>query len=185
MAVHSLISLGETERILMEHLLELGVAIERGVELIRFETPSLPPPASPTSRGGLTHYARKYPDGWATEVLFLVPTEGRRASTEAALAGVANGAASRLTFRVCTLEKAVAYVQGLLPPTPELPTLVLATDAPLFGPEEHRTVNDFGVESTTALAQANAALRRHGAAEVLVPPSTAQMLAFLKRAQAR
>ena len=66
----------------------------------------------------VTHYARKYPAGWAAEVLFLVPTEGRRTSTEAALASVAASAASRVTFRVCTLEKALAYLQGLLPAPP-------------------------------------------------------------------
>jgi hypothetical protein len=64
----------------------------------------------------VTHYARKYPDGWTAEVLFLVPTEGRRASTEAALARAAARAASRVRFRVCTLEKAVSYLHGLLLP---------------------------------------------------------------------
>ena len=76
------------------------------------------------------------------------------------------------------------YLQGLLPP-PEaghLQTRPLPPDAPLFGADEHRTVNAFVVESTTALAQANAALRRHGTPEVPDPPSTARMLALLKRA---
>jgi hypothetical protein len=132
----------------------------------------------------VTHYAQKYPDGWAAEVLFLVPTEARGLSTEAAIASVTVTAASHATFRVCTLEKALAYLQGLLPAPPELPALRPAADAPLFGPEEHRTVNAFVVESTRALAQANAALRRHGAPEVAGPPSTARMLAFLKKAQA-
>jgi hypothetical protein len=50
--------------------------------------------------------------------------------------------------------------------------------SPHFGPEEHRTVNAFVVESTTALARANALLRRHGAPEVADPPSTGRMLAF-------
>jgi hypothetical protein len=68
----------------------------------------------------LTHYAAKYPDGWAAEVLFLVPTDGRRASTEAALATVASGTASRVSFRVFTLEKALAYVHGLLPAPPHV-----------------------------------------------------------------
>jgi hypothetical protein len=67
----------------------------------------------------LTHYAVKYPDGWAPEVLFLVPTEGRRASTEAALATVAGSRDARVTFRVCTLDKALAHVQGLLLPAGE------------------------------------------------------------------
>ena len=131
----------------------------------------------------VTHYARKYPDGCAAEVLFLVPTEGRRASTEAALARAAASAASRVTFRVCTREKALAYVQGLLPAAPEVHALPQRFDVPLFGYEEQRTVNTFVVESAAALGQANAALRRHGAPEIDGPPSTARMLAFLKRAQ--
>ena len=107
-----------------------------------------------------------------------MPTEPRRASTEAALASVAAA-----TFRVRTLEKALANVQGLLPAPPEIPSLIPAPEAPLFGPDEHRTVNAFVVESTTALAQANAALRRQGVAEVAHPPSTERMLAFLRRKQ--
>jgi hypothetical protein len=130
----------------------------------------------------VTHYARKYPDGWAPEVLFLVPTEGRRASTEAALARVAS-AASRVSFRVCTLEKALEYIQGLLPPRPDVAALTPIPDAPVFVPEDHRTVNAFVFESTTALAQANAALRRAGAPEVANPPTTARMLALLRRTQ--
>ena len=110
------------------------------------------------------------------------PTDGRRASTEAALASVAASAASRVTFRVGTLERAVAYVQGLLSAAPEMPPLTSPPDAPLFGADEHRTINAFVVESTTALAQANAALRRHGEPEVPNPPSTARMLALLERA---
>jgi hypothetical protein len=124
----------------------------------------------------VTHYARKYPDGWAAEVLFLVPTEGRRVSTEAALTRVAS-AASRVSFRVCTTEKALAYVRGLLPESPE----AAAPWAVPFGVNEHRTFNAFVVDSTKALAQANAALRRLGAPEVAFPPSMAQMAAVLNR----
>ena len=117
------------------------------------------------------------------EVLFLVPTEGRRTSTDAALARFAS---TKVNFRVSTLEKAVADLQGLLPrlaglPMP-LPTPV--TDRPLLGSEDHRTVSTFVVESTTALAQANAALRQHGISELVEPPSAERMLDFLKRAQA-
>jgi len=61
----------------------------------------------------LTHYGAKYPDGWVAEVLFLVPTEGRRASTEAALLTVARDIGS-VTFRAFTLEQAVAYTRALL-----------------------------------------------------------------------
>jgi len=129
----------------------------------------------------VTHYARKYPDGWAAELLCLVPTEGRRASTEAALATVAANATSRVTVRVYTLEKALAYLEGLLPEGPEARSPPTAAGAPLFGAEEHRTVNAFVVESTKALAQANAALRLQGQPEVPVPPSTARMLAFLRK----
>jgi hypothetical protein len=128
----------------------------------------------------VTHYARKCPDGWAAEVAFLVPTERRRISTEAALAKVAS-AASRVTFRVFTLEKALAYVQSPLPAPPQATAPV--TDGAFFGPEDQPSVNAFVVESTAALAQANAALRMHGAPEVADPPSTARMLAFLKNAR--
>ena len=129
----------------------------------------------------VTHVARKYPDGWAAEVLFLVPTDGRRLSTEAALASAVSTSHGRVTVRVFTLEKALAYVQDLLPPL-KTPEPAPAPDAPLFGADEHRTINAFVVESTTALALANAALRQHGVPEVAGPPSTARMLAFLKRA---
>jgi len=77
----------------------------------------------------VTHYAAKYPDGWAAEVLFLVPTDGRRQSTEAALAGAAS-ASSRVTCRVCTLDTALAYVQGLLPAPAERIT-ASASNGPL------------------------------------------------------
>ena len=65
----------------------------------------------------LTHYAARYPDGWTADVLFLVLTEGRRASTEAALATVARNTA-RVTLRVDTLEQALAHLQTLLPSAP-------------------------------------------------------------------
>ena len=134
----------------------------------------------------VTHYAQKYSDGWPAEVVFVVHSESRRTSTEAALAPFASAASPRVTFRVFTLEKALAYVQGLLPAPPKAadsaaPTAQAASLR--FGTEEHRTVNAFVVESTTALAQANAALRRHGGPEVPDPPSTARMLGFLKKAQ--
>jgi hypothetical protein len=74
----------------------------------------------------MTHYARTYPDGWPAEVAFLVPTEGRRPSTEAALARLE--ASRHVTFRVCTLEGAADVRGGLL----------LERAASLFGPEEGR-----------------------------------------------
>jgi hypothetical protein len=129
----------------------------------------------------VTHYARKYPDGWAAEVLFLVPTEGRRMSTEAAFASVAASAASRVRFRVRTLDQAVVHLQGLLPGAPDAPTPAPTPDAPLFGAEDHRTVNAFVVESTTALAQANAILRSHGFKEIAAPTSADGMLRLLRK----
>jgi hypothetical protein len=120
----------------------------------------------------VTHCARKYPDGWAAEVLFLVPTEGRRASSEAALSSVAS---TKGMFRVCTLEKALEYLQGLLPASPD----GAAPAAVPFGHDEHGLVNAFVVESTRALIEANAALRGAGVAEVAHPASTARMLQLL------
>lgn len=61
----------------------------------------------------LTHYAAKYPDGWAPEVLFLVQSERRRASTEASLATIASDTA-RGAFLVRTLEEALGHLRGLL-----------------------------------------------------------------------
>jgi hypothetical protein len=116
-------------------------------------------------------------------VVFLVHSASRRTSTEAALASVVTAGDGRVTFRIFTLEQALAYVQGLLPGLPEATTPPPNSDVTLFGAEEQRTVNAFVVESTAALAQANAALRRHGGPEVADPPSTARMLAFLRRAQ--
>ena len=43
----------------------------------------------------------------------MVPTEGRRASTEAALGRVE--ASRNVTFRVCTLEAALLSVRGMIP----------------------------------------------------------------------
>ena len=65
-------------------------------------------------RKRVTHYAAKYPDGWAPEVLFLVPTDGRRASTEAALAPVVRDTFG-VTFRVWTLDQAIAELRALFP----------------------------------------------------------------------
>ena len=57
-------------------------------------------------------------------------------------------------------------------------------DIPVFGPDEQRTVNAFVVQSTKALAEANAALRKAGVAEVATPSATAHMLKLVKKAQA-
>ena len=65
-------------------------------------------------RKRVTHYAAKYPDGWASEVLFLVPTEGRRTSTEAALRTVHGIGGSSVVFCIFTQDKALAYLRGLL-----------------------------------------------------------------------
>jgi hypothetical protein len=55
------------------------------------------------------------------------------------------------------------------------------TNALVLSLEEQRTVDNFVVESVDALAQANVALRRHGAPEIGAPPATEQMLVLLKR----
>jgi Replication-relaxation len=130
-----------------------------------------------------THYAQKYPDGWPAEVLFLVPTEARRLATEAALAKVLVAPDKRFAFHPRTLEGALAHVWALLPLPPEHGVPPISADH-LYGPEEHRTVSAFVVELTEALVRANALLRRHAEAEVPDAPSTARMLAFLRKAQA-
>ena len=66
-------------------------------------------------RRRLTHYAAKYPDGWVAEVLFLVPTDRRRDSTEAALSQAAQATGAQRLFRACTPPEAVAHLRKLLP----------------------------------------------------------------------
>jgi hypothetical protein len=131
-----------------------------------------------------THYAAKYADGWPAEVLFLVQSDARRTSTEAALAPVvASAAFPRVTFRVFTLEKALAHVRALLP-HPERAQSPIIPPSQLYGADDQRTVNSFVVETTEALARANALLRQHGIAEVPDARSTPRMLAFLRKAHA-
>jgi len=140
--------------------------------------------------GRLSHYRKKYPDGWPCEVLFLVRTEARRRSTEDALrACLETLAGTQLRARAATLEEAVAHIRQALPlfqrpagPTP--PPAPLEAPMPFYGEPEHGAVKDFVLDMTSALAEANALLRRHGLRPIPGPASKAPMLEFLRKAQA-
>jgi hypothetical protein len=141
----------------------------------------------------LSHYRRKYPDGWPCEVVFLVRSESRRRATSAALtACLENLAGTRLCARAFTLEEAVAHCASLLP-RPRAPDGPLAhpprapepeSAPPFYGEREHGAVKDFVLDMTAALAAANAQLRRHGLEPIPGPASKAPMLDFLRKAQA-
>jgi Replication-relaxation len=139
----------------------------------------------------LSHYRRKYPDGWPCEVLFLVQSESRRRATSAALAACLETlAGSRLCARALTLEEAVAHCAGFLrrPETPVAPSAsplapAVGSEAPFYGEREHSAVKDFVLDMTAALAEANAQLRGHGLAAIPGPASKAPMLDFLRKAQ--
>lgn len=140
----------------------------------------------------LSHYRRKYPDGWPCEVLFLVQSESRRRATRAALTTCLESlAGSRLCARACTLEEAVAHCTGFLrrpeapaaPPAPSPLAPAVGAEAPFYGEREHGAVKDFVLDMTAALAEANTQLRRHGLDAIPGPASKAPMLDFLRKAQ--
>jgi hypothetical protein len=141
--------------------------------------------------GRLSHYRKKYPDGWPCEVLFLVRTESRRRATEAALrACLETLAGTRLTTHAFTLEEAAAHCANS-PPPPERPDAPQPPPAsrgeeprPFYGEHEHGAVKDFVLDMTAALAEANTLLRQHGLAAIPGPASKAPMLDFLRKAQA-
>jgi Replication-relaxation len=139
----------------------------------------------------VSHYQRKYPDGWPCEVLFLVRSETRRDATNAALkACLQRLAGTRLVARAFTLEEAAAHccipsqLDAALETEPP-PSLARAEMSPRFyGEREHAAVKDFVLDMTAALAEANAVLRGHGLVPIPGPASKAPMLEFLRKAQA-
>jgi Replication-relaxation len=140
----------------------------------------------------LSHYLRKYPDGWPCEVLFLVRTESRQRTTETALrACLETLAGSRLTARALTLDGAVAHCALTMPPpggregpAPAAAASNGAAADAFYGEHEHGAVKDFVLDMTAALAEANTLLRRHGLCAIPGPASKAPMLDFLRKAQA-
>jgi hypothetical protein len=142
-------------------------------------------------RARLSHYRLSHPDGWPCEVLFLVPTQGRQESMASVLATFRSGRGGKsVVARALVLPEAVAHLRKLLPPPPAVgparspPADDRAPVAPFYGELEHRAVKAFVLESHAALAEANTALRRRHLPLVPEPPSSAEMAAFLKRAQA-
>jgi hypothetical protein len=141
---------------------------------------------------GLSHYRRKYTDGWPCEVLFLVGSPGRQDSTQRALAACLERlAGTRLLARAVTLEEATTQLLSLLPRlgadavrrdsgTGRLPGRASA----FYDEPEHGAVKDFVLDMTAALAEANALLQGHGLTPVPGPASKSRMLDFLRKAQA-
>jgi len=143
------------------------------------------------ARSRVSHYQRKYPDGWPCDVLFLVQKARRQAATSQALATAREKHGTRVPARAFTLQEMVAYCGALFPsPSRSLPREATAFTArcgpapgQFYGEREHRTVNDFILEMTAALTTANSALRRNGFTPVAEPSSKAAMLDFLRKAQ--
>jgi hypothetical protein len=141
-------------------------------------------------RARLSHYRLSHPDGWPCEVLFLVPSQVRQESTASVLATFRSGRGKSVAARAFVLPEAVAHLRSLLPPTPaarpvrNAPADARAPFEPFYGELEHRAVKTFVLEMSAALAEANTALRRRHLPLVPEPPSSAEMAAFLKRAQA-
>ncbi len=143
------------------------------------------------ARGRVSHYQRKYPDGWPCEVLFIVQKVRRQRATAEALATAREKRGTRVPARAFTLEEMVEYCGALFPsPSRGLPREAAAFTArcgpaprQFYGEREHRTVNDFILEMTAALTAANCALRRNGFTPVAEPSSKAAMLDFLRKAQ--
>jgi hypothetical protein len=140
-------------------------------------------------RAQVSHYQRKYPDGWPCEVVFLTRTPERQCTTRAAVeAFLASRAGTRLRARAFTLEQAVAHVGGARAMAGVASEGLSGTQAPgaacFYGEPEHRAVKDFVLEVTGALREANARLCRHGLPGLAVQPSRARMLDFLRKAHA-
>jgi hypothetical protein len=138
----------------------------------------------------LSHYRRKYPDGWPCEVLFLVQSDSRRQATSLAVSACLEGlAGTRLCARALTLREAVAHCAELLPQNDGVAAASLQAPSaglspPFYGEPEHAAVKDFVLDMTSALAEANARLRRHSLDVVPGPASKVPMLDFLRKAHA-
>lgn len=104
---------------------------------------------------GETFYGRTFADGLPAEVLFVVPSDVRRANVAAALAAWAKGG-RRLKVAVHTFGDAAAQLLGVLPPKPQAEAVV-----PTVSPEEvralHRFYNDVLVTNKRARSEARAA----------------------------
>jgi hypothetical protein len=132
-----------------------------------------------------THYQRRYPDRWPCEVLFLVRTERRQRNTESTISAfLSNRPEVRFAARAFLLSQAVSHVSGLLgsPKTPAA-RFSAAPSQSFYGEPEHKAVKDFVLQMSTALGQANAALRKSRLPPVAEPESGRQMADFLRRAQ--
>lgn len=134
----------------------------------------------------LTHYQRRYADGFPCEVLFLVRSERRqRRAADVLTAFFAERPEARFTAGVLTLPEAVAHVAALLPPVqPDMAPAALPRAWGFYGEPEHRAVTDFVLEMHAALAEANRLLRRLQVAAIAKPASAGRMTDFLRRAQA-
>ena len=140
---------------------------------------------------GLSHYQVAHPDGWPCELLFVVPTGSRQQST-ASVVGTfrASRNARCVSALALALPEAAAYLRKFLPPpaaetSSSTGSLVAGRPAPsrFYDEVDHRAVKTFVLEMSAALGQANAALRQRHLPLVSAPPSSAGMVAFLKRAQ--
>jgi hypothetical protein len=139
----------------------------------------------------LSHYQVAYSDGWPCEVLFVVPSATRQQSTASVVATFRSSRNARcVSAQALALPEAAAYLRKLLPPLAAASASIGSRVAPrpassrFYDEVDHRAVKTFVLEMSAALHQANAALRRRHLPLVSKPPSSAEMVSFLKRAQA-
>jgi Replication-relaxation len=143
-------------------------------------------------RTRLSHYQHKYADGWPCEVLLLVQTERRQRSTNEAVAALRAQRGTRVPARAFTLEEAADYCRSTFPRGGASSTRAAVEFSPrrsqaprqFYGEHEHGAVKGFVVAMTAALAAANSALQRNGFTAVAEPECKAEMLDFLRKAQA-
>ena len=132
-----------------------------------------------------------YPDGWACEVLFLVPGGARQQSTTSVVEDFRSSRNSKcVSAKALALPEAARYLTTLFPPPPAgRDSYGAKADGrplapPFYGEVDHLAVKTFVLEMSDALQRANTALRSRRLPVVPQPPSSAGMAAFLRRAQA-
>jgi hypothetical protein len=142
-------------------------------------------------RAQVSHYQRKYPDGWPCELVFLVQTEARERRTNKALTAARDQRGTRVPTQALTLKGAAEYCRRLFPVVEdkrsgavvELAAMRSRTQEPFYGEFEQRVVNDFVLDMTAALNAAKSALQQNGLVAPVEPPSKAAMVEFLRKAQ--